>query len=134
MENGRVPPFRFHLIWTAICLMLFAGKLPAGDYVDPSGFSFSYPEGWFVITKPGAQLQDALPENIQNYVRENQVGLNNVNVLLMRDAESDFLENVNVVVIPQEVPVNQNSVRQQQAAMDREFSSMGGQITGMRGR
>ena len=65
------------VVWAGLAMGMARGAL-AGQYVDPSGFSFTYPEGWVVVSGAGNLNTAALPPAAQDWVRRNQSSLSNI--------------------------------------------------------
>lgn len=107
-----------------------------GEYSDPSGFSFTYPNGWVAINRASmGDMREVLPEAIRDWVTSNNVDLSRVAVVLLRDAEDEFLENLNVVVDEkQQIPVKDSTVKQLTEMMPKQYESMGINITSLKVR
>src|SRR5438552_2304290 len=91
-------------------LVLMVWALPAlgGEYRDPTGFSFTYPDGWVVVTN---LTKDQLPPQTRTWLSKNNVDLSRLSMVLIRDGQDEFLENMNVVVDHQEIPVNESALQ-----------------------
>ncbi len=112
-----------------IILVAFASAASAGNYADPSGFSLTYPEGWFAITQNQmGDVKDALPQELKNWVTNNKIDLTRVAVVVLRDGEEEFLESVNVVVEMQQLPMNDRSLKQLTNMITQKLQASGIQI------
>jgi hypothetical protein len=98
----------------------------AGEYSDPSGFSFTYPDGWVVLTgdQTDAALQ-SLPPAIKQYLDRNKLDLSKMKVSLIRNATDEFLENLNVVVEDQQVPTTQDAVKKLTDMITKQYAAAG---------
>ena len=120
-----------------IALILLAGGEAAfGEtYADPSGFSFTYPEGWVAVTSAAmGDVKQVIPGELKDWVVRNNVDLNQIAVVLIRDANEEFLENLNVVVKPQQIPVNDKTAKELTAAISQQYGTMGVKLEGVQGR
>lgn len=127
--------FRFPLA-TSLLVITLATSALAGSYSDPSGFSLTYPEGWITIT--GASVNNSsnpLPENIQQWMRKNRLDMSTVKVLILRNGNADeFLENVNVVVTDGEIPLTDQTVKELQDAIPKQYAHAGIRSSNLRMR
>jgi hypothetical protein len=115
-------------ILTAVwVLFVVAASARGEDYSDPSGFTFTYPEGWVVVNREKiGDAGKALPAEIRNWVAKNKVDLSQVAVILLRNGEDAFLENLNVVVDKQEqIPVTDSTVKELTNKLPKQYESMG---------
>lgn len=103
----------------------------AGEHADPAGFSFKYPDTWFAITSVN---RDSLPPELKNWVARNRVDLTRVKVTVLRRANEEFLENLNVVVDTQQMPINNASLQKLLEIIPQQFRSVGVTIEDMQGR
>jgi hypothetical protein len=95
-------------------LTLFAGgeTAYADNYADPSGFSFDYPAGWTPITRAFSEnATRIMPETMRTWLANNKVDLSRIAVVLVRNGGDDFLENMNVIVDSQQIPVNEQTMK-----------------------
>lgn len=118
--------------------LIFVGGVGAargGEYADPSGFSITYPDGWVVVNRAAMSgAQQALPPEMRDWVAKNKLDLSKVAVMVVRNGQEDFLENLNVVVNNQQIPTDDNAVKQLTAAMPGQYAAMGAQVTNIQGR
>ena len=106
----------------------------AAEYSDPAGFSFTYPSDWTPVAKPGGKISTAtLPPAVQNWIRQNQSAMDHVNMSLLH-AGGEFMENLNVVVQPDEIPVKQSSIDHLLTTLPEQYRAMGGTTENMQGR
>jgi hypothetical protein len=123
--------------WTACFALLVttpatAAAASAGDYSDPSGFSFHYPDGWILLNKQSlAEGLKSLPPEISEWVGKNKIDLGKMNVMLLRDGDAEYLENLNVVVHPQEMPMNKDSAEKLRTMLPGQYLSVGAEVSGM---
>ncbi len=116
-------------------LGLGVGFASGGEYSDPSGFAFTYPDGWVVAASAqSTPVKDVLPPEIKDWLAKNQVDVTKVNVLLVRDGEDEFLENVNVVVNNREMPINDNSVRELLKLLPAQFAKLNAKVGSIDGK
>ena len=58
----------------AFILLSFGRTALGGEYSDPNGFSFTYPDGWVAITKAAmGDVKQALPAEVKNWVSKNNL-------------------------------------------------------------
>lgn len=126
---------RRRLSLLAFLVMLCGRSAFGGDYADPSGFSFTHPEGWIPITRMAmGDVKQALPQELKDWVKRNNVDLSQIAVVLLRDGREDFLENLNVVVEQQQIPVSEDSVKKLTDQLTQRYREMGVTIEDFRGR
>src|SRR5262249_52203169 len=103
----------------------------AGEYHDPSGFSFAYPDGWFAAGKFDSLAK--LPPELARWIAKNHVDLNRVAVVLIHAEKADFLDNVNVVVVHDEMPLDDTSLKEIENGLPGQYRSMGILIENLEG-
>jgi len=94
-----------------------------GEYRDPSGFSFTYPEGWSALTKLTAE--SLLPPEIKRWLATNKFDLNQICVMLVHHGHGDFLETVNVIISPEAIPICDESARELAGLITTQFRFAG---------
>lgn len=98
----------------------------AGEYSSPEGYSFTYPDGWTAASKHDVDMNSAsLPKEFKNWVAKTNVDLNQLSVVLVHIGHEQFAENLNVVVVPQELPMNENSVTELTGVLEQQYRTMG---------
>jgi hypothetical protein len=112
-------------------LLTWGGFAGAEVYTDPSGFSFTYPDGWFVVPRSNmGQVKDALPPGVKAWMAKNNFDFSRISVVLVRVGEGDFLENLNVVVEKQQIPVNDNTIKE----ASNQYAKAGAKVENFQGR
>lgn len=118
----------------ALLLITCSGAF-GGDYTDPSGFAFTYPEDWVPLTHSAmSEVNQALPQEVKNWIANNNVDLSRVAVVLVRNGQEEFLENINVVVQEKQIPVNDEAVKRLTESLPKQFESMGVRLDKVQGR
>jgi hypothetical protein len=117
-------------------ILLACGQSAFGEtYSDPSGFSFTYPEGWIAVTqKAMGDVNQIVPDDTKEWVLKNNVDLSQIAVTVIRDGNEEFLENLNVVVKPQQIPVNDKFEKELKAAISQQLGTMGVKLEGVQSR
>lgn len=116
-------------------LLLSCAGASGGDYTDPSGFAFTYPEDWVPLTHSAmGDVNQALPPELKDWIANNNVDLSLVAVVLVRNGHEEFHENLNVVVQKQQIPVDAKAVDSLAESMPKQFESMGGSVDKVQGR
>jgi hypothetical protein len=134
MSVKSSPAYRFCLagIW------ILAGSCVAlgGDYSDPSGFSFEYPEGWYPVTQQSLQeAKKSFPPELKQWLAQNRIDLSHISVMVVRNAgDQEFHENLNVVVDKQQIPVDENSLKKLSDLFTKQYSSAGVKIEDLSSR
>ena len=105
-------------------LLTITNTMIAGEYNDSSGFSFSYPEGWFAASKVNPQ-NDKIPPELNKWIAKNNIDLDKIRVAVIRGGQDDFLENMNVVVVPKEIPVNDQSLNELLGGLQQQYRTLG---------
>jgi hypothetical protein len=127
----------FHRRSLLIGLILVACGQSAfgGSYADPSGFSFTYPDGWVPVTRAAmGDINQVVPRELKDWISRNKVDLNRVAVTLVRDGRDEFLENLNVVVDAQQIPVDDKTVKKLTDMISQQYGAMGVKVDGVQGR
>jgi hypothetical protein len=111
-----------------IGLLLLAGAPSAfGErYVDPSGFSFDCPDGWVAL--PGGamkEIEQAVPREMQELITRANVDLRGLAVLLIQVAEDEPTATLNVMVQPEQMPINDDKVAELAKTLPRQYAGMG---------
>jgi hypothetical protein len=110
-----------------LALVHHARFATAGDYLDPSGFSFTYPEGWTVVRHSDrADVFEGVHPEVVRSIKKNHVDLKKIAVTLVRNGPKEFPENVNFVVGPH-IPVDEDSLNMT-SKLTKEFESQGFKI------
>lgn len=112
----------------------------AGVYTDPSGFSFTYPDGWEPVSgKDGAAAitdggDDPKLATIREWIAKHKIELDRVKVFLLHVSDGASSENMNVNVVGEEVSVNQRMAEQIATEVKQRLAKMEMQITGFKAR
>ena len=117
---------------TLAALSLLAGRAAiAGEYHDPSGFSFTYPDGWFAAGKFESLAK--LPPELARWIANNHIDLKQVAVVIIHGGRGSFLENLNVVVVHDEMPLDDASIKEIENGLPGQYRSMGVLIENLEG-
>ena len=100
-----------------------AAAAVAGEYRDPSGFSFTYPDGWFAAGK--FENLAKLPPELARWIANNHIDLKQVAVVLIHAGRGNFLDNLNVVVFHEEMPLDDASIKEIEKGLPAQYRSMG---------
>ena len=87
-----------------------------------------YPDGWVVLASPANNKdlkREEVPPEIQKWMKKNNVDLSKVSMMLVHSGNDDFLENLNVVVDSQQIPVNDATVQKITAELPQQYGTMG---------
>lgn len=123
------------LLASVVLFLVFPIAADGGEHHDPTGYSFSYPGGWIAVTKELGKLgREALPEDVRSYLAKNNVDLGRMSIMLIRDADEEFLENVNVVVDHQEMPMVDDSRQKLVELLPGQYRSLGAEMSNVRGQ
>lgn len=106
-------------------------RLSAGEYQDPSGFSFTYPDGLVAVTSLN---KDTLDPDYRRWVETNHIDLSRMSVSLVHNGKGDFRENLNVVVDPQQLPLEDSSVRKLLDGIPPKYRELGASVENLQGR
>jgi hypothetical protein len=94
----------------------------AGQYTDPAGFSFTYPEGWTPLSK---HSQASIPQEVKIGLAKNHIDLSKVNVALLHPTTGDFYENLNVIVTPGSAPIDEAGCRELRSVIPQQMRLLG---------
>jgi hypothetical protein len=120
------------LLIALLLLATLATSAIGGQYTDPSGFSFTYPDDWVVVTRQVRDSKDLAPE-ISKWLAKNNLDLNRVSVVLVRKGPEEFLENLNVVIDNQQMPMTEDSVTQVTRMLPQQYQSLGAKLSKLQG-
>jgi hypothetical protein len=104
--------FRLIDLAIAILALMNGGLASAGEYHDPSGFSFTYPDGWTVFRYGDkANEFEGVPPEVARWIKKNNMDLRKIAVTLVRNGDPEFSENFNVAVMPEQLPFDDKTVK-----------------------
>lgn len=127
----------FCVVLLLLCCQLTAA---AGTYSDPSGFSFTYPEGWTPVNGETAnaalndQTNDAASSAIKNLITKHKIDLSKIKVYLFHLGDEEFSDNLNVSLQPREIPVNDKTAKQVASIAEQKLSQVGVKIASITSR
>lgn len=123
---------RFSLM--GLILLACEAVAVGGQYADPSGFSFTYPDGWVPITRAAmGDVDQIVPPKMKSWIAEQNIDLNRIKVILVRDARGAYLANLNFVVLGQQIPVNEQAAKRLTETLVRKYESMGMTVADIKG-
>lgn len=124
-----MPKLKAICVLTTLAMGLAAGGTFGEEYRDPDGFSFTYPKGWIALTgetKDG--LREELTPETRTWLEKNAIDLNKISLLLVRNGKAEFLENLNVVVIKQQITPDEETLKSLLEQMEKQYEKMGMKI------
>ena len=128
-------PIGRQLSLAGFLLSMFAHSAFGGVYADPSGFSFTYPDDWVAINRQTlGDVNQALPQAAKDWVARNNVDLNRIAVVLLRDGREGFLDNLNVVIENQQIPINEEALKRLTDELVPRYRAMNVTVDDLRGR
>ena len=110
-------------------LMTAARLASAGEYLDPSGFAFRYPEGWIAVNEQG---RATLAKEVREWFDNQAFDLQALSVLVVDPTSQEFAPNCNVVVNSSEIPVTERTLEELRGALPGQYKSMGIEISRLR--
>jgi hypothetical protein len=120
-----MPGIRGKAVIVVVTLFGWAAPMAGGEFSDPTGYSFTYPDGWIAVTNPGKNFnQGLLPRETQSWLNKNKVGLDRISMVLVRHGQGEFLENLNVVVDRQQIQVDGDAVRKLLDMQTQQYRSL----------
>jgi hypothetical protein len=120
----------FHVPWPLVVagLVLACGAqvATAGEYRDPSGYSFRYPGDWMALNRQILASSSGLGlGEARAFLAKNNLDLNQISVVLFHKTQLDFKESLIVIVIPQESPANEQHLQEVKKGLPEQFRAMG---------
>ena len=106
-----------------------------GTFSDPSGFTLTYPEGWVALN--GSILTTAtqnISNELQQWAANSKLDFNKVSMVLVRDGRDEFLENVNVVIVKEEIPISDRTVHELTLTLPQHYAAIGMKVSNIQGR
>lgn len=121
--------------WIGWIVLVCGQTAFAGTYTDPSGFSFTYPDGWITVTRAQVgEVNQVIPPEIRNWVNHSNIDLNRMAVVLLRNGQEEFLENINVVVDSQQIPLDDDSLQELNEKLPQQYRAAGATIEDFQAR
>ena len=106
-----------------------------GTFSDPSGFTLTYPDGWVALN--GSILTTAtqnISNELQQWAANSKLDFNKVSMVLVRDGRDEFLENINVVIVKEEIPISDKTVHQLTLTLPQHYAAIGMKVSNVQGR
>ncbi|WP_339749468.1 hypothetical protein [uncultured Rubinisphaera sp.] len=120
---------RFSSSLLIFSLMLFGlvNSAFSEDYRDKSGFSFTHPAGWLPIngSLKSELIDGGMTDTAKDYLKKQSFDFEKIKVLLIRNGQDDFLENVNVVVVDGKLPATQEFADLLVKMLPQQYKQMG---------
>ncbi len=115
----------------SVCLLFPAAFTPVATatepvFTSPKGFTITPPDGWTLFSKDAArEKSDAVKKAFPKFDSAN---LDRMAAMLMNPADSG-ITNINVVVVPSRIPINDSDAEQKLGTMLREqYTKMGASL------
>jgi hypothetical protein len=123
--------------FAALILLSYGTSVFGEDYKDASGFSFTYPDGWILLT--AEKFKDAtaeIPEETKKWIEKNKIDLGRVKVMLVREpkGQEEFLENLNVVVVKEQLRLDDESVKFLLGAIQKRYETIDAKLEKLKSR
>lgn len=116
---------------SALIVLLAASLGLAKDHRDTAGFSFSYPDDWVLLSKLSL---DQAPPMFREMVAMKKLDLSQIHVALFHNVPGRFMENLNVVIEPQQLQVNDTSLKQLTKIVSGQYAAVGGTVENLQSR
>ncbi|TWT62925.1 hypothetical protein [Rubinisphaera italica] len=115
------------LLIFSLMLVGLANTAFCEDYRDKSGFSFTHPTGWLPIngSLKSELIDGGITDTAKDYLKKQSFDFEKIKVLLIRNGQDDFLENVNVVVIDSKLPATQEFADLIVKILPQQYKQMG---------
>jgi hypothetical protein len=96
-----------------LSIFVFAAIARGGEYSDPSGYSFNYPDDWVIVTQASLVGDPSIPPHIKDLVAKlakNFPDPSNFSAALLHRSPNEFhRESVTIVIQPQEMLLSPKS-------------------------
>jgi hypothetical protein len=117
---------RYRIALTVLSIVLCAGRAGAGEYRDPAGFSFNYPDGWTTVTSRNVEAGAPLvAPQIKAWLTTNHVDLKYFSVILIREHGGEVVANLNVVVDPRQLRADDHNAKELLRNLPENYRSVG---------
>ncbi len=114
---------RWSCFAAGLVLVCVGNPALGGEYTDPSGFSFTYPDDWVVVTREIlADARKQVGPDVKDWLAKTNMDLNRIRVAVFRKGHD---ENLNVIVNDKELPVNDRSVQELRNVLPQQFKTAG---------
>lgn len=117
------------LLLALIAATVIPSLATAGEFRDPSGFSFLFPDDWTAVTK--ANLK-SVPAEVQERFRNGSFDLSKTSVVVVAPSVSGLAANVSVAVLPACLPINDKSRQELTNTIQKRLAAIGIRIEGLR--
>ena len=122
--------------FAALILLALVDRSAATEFRDDSiGLSLDCPDGWTALSKFNLEaVRDKLPPELKRWIEKEKPDFSQVKVLVIRNDAADFLENLNVVVNENEMPVNDDSVHRLMDLLLKQYQRVGAGVMKIHGQ
>ena len=112
-----------------VCGMFCLQAALAKEYTDPTGYSFTYPDDWVKADDAGVRERlDQIPEALKKSLDPN-ADLSRLSVVITRETDAEYAENVTVAVMDGQVPIDEKSLAIAKDNVTKQASETGFQVT-----
>ena len=111
-------------------LLAAAGLTSAGEYSDPSGYGFRYPEGWVAVSELD---RDSVAKEVREWLDNQAIDLTVLSVVVVDPGPKEFSPNCNVVLIEGEIPVTDGTLQDMLGALPGKYRSMKIEVSNLKG-
>lgn len=88
----------------AMGFLVLASPAFAANFTGERGFSLTYPDSWMIATK---QVQDEISASVKAILEKiGNTDFAKISVLVFNPVDDDFIENVNLVITPGRIPLD----------------------------
>jgi hypothetical protein len=117
---------RYRFTLTVLSIVICAGSTVAGEYRDPAGFSFTFPDSWTTVTSRQAEADPKLlaPE-IKAWLNRNHVDLKKLSVILLHEDAGEIAATLNVEVNQRQLRVDDSNAKELLKRLPEQYRSVG---------
>lgn len=108
--------------WLVALLLCVHSVALAEWHRNWEGFAMESPPGWSVVSKVNAQQ---INSQARDWAAKSKLDFNKISVVFVRPVAGNFADNMNVVVEPQQLPINGDSARQLLDLLPTQFALVG---------
>lgn len=116
---------RLKIVVTALMtLAMLAVAAQAGEFSSPNGYRLMYPDGWQVASQ---DKMDQIEEEARKLLKD--IDFQRVDVVVFNPQSGTFSENVNVVVSPSAMRIDESSPQLFAEIIEKQMDKLGFEIT-----
>jgi hypothetical protein len=116
---------RANVIFVMILMGSCVSSIEGGEYSDPTGFSFTYPDDWVAAARPGNEINNKTKPDIKEWLDKNKIDLSKLSMVLIHNTKEEYKENINVDVESGQIQVDDEGLKELWDILTKQYKSIG---------